>query len=96
MIGEVRFTTHRGEPARAVLDDGGRWHCHELPVLNRVLNILHEPRAASAEGYGRAELEAVAAWLRGTVWRGAQGPGPPPHVSAPSNRTRSAARSLTI
>lgn len=65
MIGIVRFTTHRGESAEAILDDDGRWRCPRLPVLDRVLNILFDPRRDEADG--QAALHRVAAWLKGEV-----------------------------
>lgn len=71
-IGVVRFQTHRGEPAEASLDHQGHWHCPQLPVLDRVLNLLHSPhrQPRSEAPFGSAELQAVAAWLKGTVHRG--------------------------
>lgn len=68
-IGVVGFRTHRGEPAEAILDQEGRWCCPQLPVLDRVLNILFDPHRQSAEDepLGHAELQRVAAWLKGTV-----------------------------
>ena len=73
MIGLVRFRTHRGEPAEAILDQGGRWRCPRLPVLDRVLNILYAPgdRPTNGTPFGHAELHRVAAWLKGTAEPGA-------------------------
>jgi hypothetical protein len=65
MIGLVRFTTHKGEPAEAILDLQGRWRCSRLPVLERPLNILYDPRRFKPFGVGA--LHAVAAWLNGTA-----------------------------
>ena len=69
MIGLVRFETHRGEPAEAILDDVGRWHCPQLPILDRPLNILFDPhRDEPGEApFGRVALGRVAAWLKGSV-----------------------------
>jgi hypothetical protein len=68
-IGVVVFLTHKKEQAEAILDGEGKWHCPKLPVLDRVLNILHEPRedAAGDMPFGHAELIRVAAWLKGRV-----------------------------
>ena len=69
IIGLVIFTTHRGERAEAILDGEGRWRCPELPVLDRVLNLLYVPRR-EAEGvspFGHDQLGRVAAWLKGEV-----------------------------
>ena len=70
-IGVVRFATHRGRPARAILDAAGRWRCPELPVLDRVLNALYPPEDRTEEEpfFGHVALHRVAAWLRGTVQR---------------------------
>ena len=67
----VHFPTHRGRPARAILDAAGRWRCPELPVLDRVLNALYAPEdGTEAEpSFGHDALQRVAAWLRGTVQR---------------------------
>lgn len=69
IIGLVIFTTHRGERAEAILDRHGRWRCPKLPVLDRVLNILYEPRRVGQGGApsGHEALGRVAAWLKGTV-----------------------------
>jgi hypothetical protein len=69
MIGEVRFTIRGGEPAQAILDETGRWHCPRVPSLVRVLDALYDPRRGDhGDGpFGHAELEAVAAWLKGTA-----------------------------
>lgn len=69
IVGMVIFTTHRGERAEAILDDQGRWRCPELPVLDRVLNILFEPRegATADVSAGHDALHRVAAWLKGVV-----------------------------
>jgi len=74
-IGVVDFPTHRGEPAEAILDGEGRWHCPQLPVLDRVLNILFDPRGRGEDGapFGVEELRRVAAWLRGGRVRGDAG-----------------------
>lgn len=66
-IGIVRFPTHRGEPAEAILDGDGRWRCPQLPVLDRVLNALYDPsrKGHSGDGFGYAEVQAVASWLKG-------------------------------
>jgi hypothetical protein len=68
-IGVVIFTTHRGERAEAILDSEGRWRCPRLPVLDRVLNILFEParQARGSAEFGHAELDRVAAWIKGRV-----------------------------
>ncbi len=67
-IGVVVFRTHRNEWAEAILDVEGVWRCPELPVLNRVLNILHEPKHKTDKTpFGHAELKRVAAWLKGEV-----------------------------
>src|SRR4051794_16998663 len=65
IIGLVIFTTHRDERAEAILGIQGRWSCAELPVLDRVLNLLFVPRE-EAEGvspFGHDQLGRVAAWL---------------------------------
>jgi hypothetical protein len=69
IIGKVLFMTHRGEPAEAILGKGGLWHCPELPILDRVLNILHAPKPTEGQGpaFGHAELQKVADWFRGMV-----------------------------
>lgn len=81
MIGIVDFSTPRGLPCEAILDARGSWHCPQLPVLDRVLNLLHapDPRARDLPGgdFGRAELRNVAAWLRGSVR-------PPAHAKIPA------------
>jgi hypothetical protein len=66
-IGVVVFLTHKKEPAEAILDVAGTWHCPKLPVLDRVLNALYGPRrgAGGALPFGHAELIRVAAWLKG-------------------------------
>ena len=46
ILGRVRFRTHRGEPAEAILDAQGTWSCPRLPVLDRVLNALFAPDLA--------------------------------------------------
>ncbi len=71
-IGAVIFTTHRGERAEAILDAEGRWRCPRLPVLDRVLNILFEPKRGSTglASFGHAELDRVAAWIKGRVCLG--------------------------
>ncbi len=72
-IGVVDFPTHRGEPAEVILDGDGRWHCPQLPVLDRVLNILFEPRRGAADAaFGVEQLRRVAAWLKGGSVRGAR------------------------
>ena len=68
-IGLVAFRTHRGEPAAAILAATGTWRCPELPVLDRVLNVLFCPDE-SGQGdrpFGHAELDRVAAWIKGEV-----------------------------
>ena len=69
ILGVVIFTTHRGELAEAILDGEGRWRCPRLPVLDRVLNILFEPGREARGGipFGHAELDRVAAWIKGRV-----------------------------
>lgn len=69
ILGVVIFTTHRGELAEAILDGEGRWSCPRLPVLDRVLNILFEPGKEAGGGipFGHAELDRVAAWIKGRV-----------------------------
>ena len=69
MYGVVRFRTHRGEPAEAILDERGHWQCPRLPVLNRVLNILYAPERVAVPGLSpeAAALLRVANWLKGTV-----------------------------
>ena len=76
-LGVVVFLTHKKEPAEAILDGEGKWHCPKLPVLDRVLNILYEPRedAAGEMPFGHAELIRVAAWLKGRVKPSASTPG---------------------
>jgi hypothetical protein len=68
-IGLVVFLTHKNVRAEAILDAEGRWHCPTLPVLDRVLNALHEPQRSSGDDmpFGHAELIRVAAWLKGTA-----------------------------
>ena len=68
-IGRVAFLTHRKEQAEAILDVHGNWRCPTLPVLDRVLNALHQPRRDSASDlpFGHAELIRVAAWLKGAA-----------------------------
>ena len=75
IIGMVIFTTHRGERAEAILDVEGRWRCPRLPVLNRVLNILFDPRREEmGDGpFGQEALRRVAAWLKGVVQGGTTG-----------------------
>ncbi len=70
-IGKVVFLTHKNEWAEAILDGEGRWFCPKLPVLDRVLNTLHEPKRESGNDlpFGQAELIRVAAWLKGVVRR---------------------------
>lgn len=67
IIGRVIFMTHRDERAEAILDVDGRWNCPVLPVLNRVLNALYEPRRTSGGDmrFGHSELIRVAVWLKG-------------------------------
>jgi hypothetical protein len=69
MIGTVDFATHRGEPAEARLDDAGRWHCEQMPVLVRVLDALYDPKrgGVNPDSREREELHAAARWLKGTV-----------------------------
>ncbi len=43
-IGMVVFLTHKKTQAEAILDLEGKWRCPKLPVLDRVLNALHEPK----------------------------------------------------
>jgi hypothetical protein len=68
-IGMVVFLTHKKEQAEAILDVEGRWRCPKLPVLDRVLNVLYEPKrvAGGALPFGHAELIRVAAWFKGVV-----------------------------
>jgi hypothetical protein len=68
-IGVVVFLTHKKEPAEAILDVEGVWRCPKLPVLDRVLNALHEPRreAGGTMPFGHPELIRVAAWLKGVA-----------------------------
>ena len=68
-IGVVVFRTHKTEQAEAILDVEGVWRCPKLPVLDRVLNALHEPRrdAGTDIPFGHAELIRVAAWLKGVA-----------------------------
>jgi len=67
-LGRVRFTTHRGEPAEAILDVGGIWRCPQLPVLDRVLNALFAPVGDDADvAFGQPELIGVATWIKGEV-----------------------------
>lgn len=67
MLGLVLFTTHRGELVEAILDPEGRWHCPRLPVLERPLNALYDPRRFEPASPGTEALERAAAWLKGTV-----------------------------
>lgn len=69
MIGEVVFLTHRKERAVAILDDEGRWHCPKMPVLDRVLNLLYEPKRFAKGGlpFGYGALIEAAHWLKGEV-----------------------------
>jgi hypothetical protein len=69
IVGRVLFRTHRDEPAEAILDEDGLWCCPQLPVLDRVLNILHSPKRTEGQAgaFGHAELERVAAWFQGTA-----------------------------
>ena len=69
IIGLVLFTTHRGERAEAILDGEGWWRCAELPVLDRVLNLLFVPRdeAEGVSPFGHDQLGLVAAWIKGEV-----------------------------
>ena len=69
IIGTVIFTTHRGERAEAILDVEGHWRCPRLPVLDRVLNILFDPRREGMEvaPFGHDALRRVADWLKGVV-----------------------------
>ncbi|MGP0068209.1 MAG: hypothetical protein ACLQGP_32010 [Isosphaeraceae bacterium] len=69
VIGMVVFLTHKREQAEAILDRKGGWRCPKLPVLDRVLNALHDPtRDADSElPFGHAALTRVAAWLKGEV-----------------------------
>ncbi len=69
IIGLVIFTTHRGDRAEAILNAEGRWSCPGLPALDRVLNILFEPKrgAAGASAFGHDQLGRVASWLKGRV-----------------------------
>lgn len=69
VIGLVVFKTHRGEWAEAILDGQGCWRCPKLPVLDRVLNILYEPKRVGPTGapFGQEALVRVAAWLKGAV-----------------------------
>jgi len=71
MLGLVRFVTHKGEPAEAILDLRGRWRCPLLPVLERPLNILYDPRRFKP--FGAGALHAAAAWLNGTARFPAEG-----------------------
>ncbi len=66
-IGIVVFRTHRNEPAEAILDLEGIWRCPHLPVLDRVLNALYEPKTkpGSDASFGHIELFRVAVWLKG-------------------------------
>ena len=68
-IGVVHFPTHRGEPAEAILGGDGRWRCPQLPVLDRVLNILFDPARGGREGqpFGHQGFRNVAAWLKGAT-----------------------------
>ena len=68
-LGMVVFLTHKKEKAEAILDVEGKWRCPMLPVLDRVLNALHEPNRDSGSDmpFGHAELIRVAAWLKGVV-----------------------------
>lgn len=70
-LGVVVFTTHRGERAEAILDAEGTWRCPELPVLDRVLNILYAPsrEAGGDRPPGLSALLRAAAWLKGEVRR---------------------------
>lgn len=69
VVGVVVFRTHKGVRAEAILDGEGRWRCPELPVLDRVLNILYEPGRVPRGDlpFGYAELIRVAEWLRGVA-----------------------------
>jgi hypothetical protein len=69
IVGEVVFLTHRKEQAEAILDGDGRWRCPKMPVLDRVLNALYEPRrfANSDMPFGYGALIAAATWLKGEV-----------------------------
>jgi hypothetical protein len=69
-IGMVVFLTHKKEQAEAILDREGTWRCPRLPVLDRVLNALHEPRRDRGGDlpFGHAELIRVAAWFKGVAW----------------------------
>jgi hypothetical protein len=66
-IGMVVFLTHKKEQAEAILDVRGNWRCPKLPVMDRVLNALHEPKrdAGGDMPFGYAELIRVAAWFKG-------------------------------
>lgn len=66
-IGVVVFRTHKNERAEAVLDIEGVWRCRKLPVLDRVLNALYEPRRNVEDDspFGHPELFRVASWLKG-------------------------------
>src|SRR5436309_3312849 len=57
-IGVVVFQTPKREQAEAILDLEGVWRCPNLPVLDRVLNALHEPKRHSGTDmpFGHAEL----------------------------------------
>jgi hypothetical protein len=86
-IGTVVFLTHKKERAEAILDAAGKWRCPELPVLDRVLNALHEPKRDARRDmpFGYAELIRVAAWLKGEVRQPAKSWSPTlAQVSAPS------------
>ena len=68
ILGMVIFTTHRGERAEAILDAGGKWRCPQLPVLDRVLNILYEPLPGGAwVPFGHECVYRVAVWLKGVA-----------------------------
>ena len=67
--GRVYFTTHRGEPAEAILDASGMWRCPQLPILDRVLNALFAPDGEEDDLMAsQVELIRVAAWIKGRVW----------------------------
>ncbi len=89
-IGMVVFLTHKKEQAEAILDVEGKWRCPKLPVMDRVLNALHEPRrgAGGDMPFGYAELIRVAAWFKGEArfhrpWHGgSDGRGRPSSANA--------------
>ena len=83
IIGVVEFRDHHKRLAEAVLAGDGTWNCPKLPVLNRVLNSLYDPRRSTLASvpFGHEAVRRTAAWLKGTAWFSDQS-----HVPADVNR----------